>query len=149
MYPEVRQERTGWRCEQISQRHRQWGYNCPCVDLDFMVAEYNYGKPVALIEYKEKRAAPPSLDHPTYRALIALADGYIHGPIPCVIVFYCSEKWWFKILPLNQAAKDWCGHIEGETITEKRFVTGLYKLRKKTLSDEDIKAIEKLNDNVT
>ena len=114
-----------------------------------MVAEYNYGKPVALIEYKEKRAAPPSLDHPTYRALIALADGYIHGPIPCVIVFYCSEKWWFKILPLNQAAKDWCGHIEGETITEKRFVTGLYKLRKKTLSDEDIKAIEKLNDNVT
>ncbi len=35
----VRQERTGWRDEKISQRHREWGYNCPAVDLDFEVVD--------------------------------------------------------------------------------------------------------------
>lgn len=147
MYPEVREERTGWRCEQISRRHRQWGYNCPCVDLDFMVAEYNHGKPVALIEYKEKRAAPPSIGHPTYKALVALADGYKHGAIPCAIVFYCSEKWWFEILPLNEAAKVWCGEKTGIKLSEKRFVTGLYMLRKTVLTEQDKIAIDKLKDD--
>lgn len=31
------QERTGWRDEEISARHRIWGVNCPAVDLDFLM----------------------------------------------------------------------------------------------------------------
>jgi len=146
--PEVRQERTGWRCEAISRRHREWGYNCPCVDLDFMVAEYNYGKPVALIEYKEKHAGEPNIEHPTYKALIALADGYKHGAIPCAIVRYCTEKWWFEITPLNESAEKWCEGKQYIRIPEKRFVTGLYMLRKNILTIEDKKAIDKLNDSI-
>ncbi len=142
---EVREERTGWRCEEISRRHRTWGYNCPGVDLDFLIAEYNHGKPVALIEYKHKRAQTPIITHPTYQALIALADGYSGGSLPCLIVFYCPEAWTFKVKALNESAKKHFGHIEDEIITEQRFVRGLYLLRKKVLSDEDELAISKLN----
>ena len=48
----VRQERTNWRDQELSARHRTWGFNCPAVDLDFLMVEYNIGKPVGLIEYK-------------------------------------------------------------------------------------------------
>ncbi len=142
---EVRQERTGWRDAMISQRHRMWGYNCPAVDLDFLVAEYNYGKPVAIIEYKDKRAQQPDITHPTYKALVALADGYIGGPLPCLIATYCSERWWFRVSPLNEAARAHYGHLGDKVITEQRFVRGLYLLRKKSLDAEDEAAIAKLN----
>jgi len=141
--PEVRQERTGWRCEEISKRHREWGYNCPAVDLDFMVVEYNYGKPVALIEYKDKHAKLPSLDHPTIKALAALADGY-KKPLPFFIAIYCPEDWWFRVIPINEIAKK---IYKGKTeLTEKRFVKSLYLIRNIALSDQDVQAINKLKD---
>ena len=34
---EVRPERTGWRDEKLSQRHRMWGWDCPAVDIDFLL----------------------------------------------------------------------------------------------------------------
>jgi hypothetical protein len=148
MTKQVSKERTGWRCEKISRRHREWGYNCPAVDLDFMVAEYNYGKPVALIEYKDKQAQPANVDHPTYKALIDLADGYKGGSLPCLIAVYCSENWWFNVYPLNDAAKNFYSHVIGKTISEQRFVRSLYLLRKKVLTDEDELFISKLN-NIT
>jgi hypothetical protein len=151
----VRQERTGWRCQAISERHRHWGYNCPAVDLDFVVAEYNHGKPVALIEYKEKSARAPALSHPTYRTLCALADGYGDkaGGLPFMIVFYCPEDWWFRVIPVNQAAKDYLQGVGKEQnklfcdtpITEQWFVYLLYRLRAKVLTQADCDAIEKLN----
>jgi hypothetical protein len=48
----VRRERTEWRDLELSKRHREWGLNCPAVDIDFLMVEYYYGKPVALIDYK-------------------------------------------------------------------------------------------------
>ena len=149
MLPSVREERTGWRCEKISRRHRQWGYNCPAVDLDFVVAEYNHGKPVALIEYKERRAQPSDLSHPTYRALVELADGYRGGPIPCLIATYCSDLWWFVVTPLNHRAREHYAHIpDGQVLSEQRFVTSLYKLRKDILTKEDEQAIAALNNRL-
>jgi hypothetical protein len=145
---QVRQERTNWRCQEISHRHRMWGYNCPAVDLDFVVAEYNYGKPVALIEYKEKRASMPSFDHPTYKALSDLADNYSGGALPFMVVFYCSEDWWFKVLPVNPKAKQCCSEIAGQYITEERFVRGLYKLRNIKLTSEDNAIFKKLSDKL-
>ena len=138
----VSPERTGWRCQKISERHREWGYNCPAVDLDFMVAEYNHGLPVALVEYKDKHAQPPNLDHPTYKALSALADGYTK-PLPFLIAIYCPDEWWFRIIPVNDTAKDY--YKTSLNLTEQRFVKSLYLLREKTLSDEDLAAIDKLN----
>lgn len=141
----VRMERTNWRCQAISSRHRHWGYNCPAVDLDFMVAEYNHGVPVALIEYKERHAFPPDLSHATYRALSDLANNYRPRPLPFLIATYDPVDWWFIVTPVNDAAHQFFGHVAGQAITEQRFVTGLYKLRSKILTDSDRVAIAKLN----
>lgn len=141
----VRQERTGWRCDAISERHRAWGFNCPAVDLDFVMAEFNHGKPVALIEYKHRWAREPNIQHSTYRALRALADGYKDGPLPFVVVFYCPDDWWFRIIPVNEPATEHWKHCLGEKLTEQRFVKGLYLLRKQVLTQEDEAIIARLN----
>jgi hypothetical protein len=122
----VRQERTEWRDQAISARHRMWGFNCPCVDLDFLVAEYNVGKPVALIDYKHFLAKPPLLDHATYRALADLADGYKDTPLPFFIAFYWPDIWAFRLIPVNDCAKPLC---RGRVLCERDYVKGLYFLR--------------------
>lgn len=129
----VREERSGWRDQDISGRHRMWGFNCPCVDLDFLVVEYNLGKPVALIEYKHKGAKEPVLDHATYRALTILANGYKDKPLPFLISFYRKDIWAFKIIPVNEEAKKW--FKQNEVLTERDFVTRLYKMRNIVLED--------------
>lgn len=130
---EVRKERTGWRDERISRRHRDWGFNCPAVDLDFVMAEYNIGKPVGLIEYKFYKAQMPNLLHPTYRALADLADGYKDDGLPFLVVFYWPDIWAFRIHPVNACAK---GHFyEGEMLTERQFVYRLYRLRSLVLTE--------------
>lgn len=144
----VRQERTGWRCAAISARHREWGYNCPAVDLDFVVAEYNHGKPVALIEYKERQARQPDIEHPTYRALAALANGYVDGPLPFLVAFYDATDWWFRITPVNDRAKEYYKHCLDQALTEQRFVRSLYLLRKRELDAQDLRAIARLNDRL-
>lgn len=132
--PIVRPERTHWRDQRISLRHRDWGYNCPAVDLDFLVAEYNVGKPVALAEYKHFRARVPSLLHPTYRALTALADGYTDKPLPFFVAFYWPDIWAFKITPVNDVAKE--HFANDERLSEYEFVRRLYRLRRLVLTQE-------------
>jgi len=146
---QVKKERTGWRDKELSERHRDWGYNCPTVDLDFVVVEYNHGKPVAIVEYKHYKALRQNLDHPTYRALCALANGYKEGPLPCLIARYWPDCWAFKITPLNHAAQAHYKHLkDNEILTECRFVRSLYLLRKDVLSKEDESDIKKLNNEI-
>lgn len=142
---EWRTERTGWRDQELSERHGCWGFNCPAVDLDFVMMEYNYGKPSALVEYKHKNAQEPKLNHATYRALTALADGYNLGPLPCFIAFYDPSDWRFRVIPLNEAASAHYAHCANNWISEKRFVKSLHLLRKSTLCQSDIEAIGQLN----
>lgn len=122
--PQVRVERTGWRDAALSARHRLWGFNCPAVDLDFLMVEYNIGKPVGLVEYKHHRAWEPDLRHPTYRALTELAN--IAG-LPFLLAFYWPDIWAFRVTPVNQAAQ--AQFTENETLTERQFVTRLYRMR--------------------
>lgn len=107
----VRLERTGWRCQDISQRHRLWGWNCPGVDLDFVMAEYNHGLPVAIVEYKANGAFIPDFNHATYRALRALADRYRDDPLPFLVAFYDPTAWWFRVMPVNQRAMQHYGAL--------------------------------------
>ncbi len=117
-------ERTGWRDEEISLRHREWGYNCPAVDLDFLVVEYNLGEPVALVEYKHERAQPPNYRHPTYRAIHKLAD---MAGIPFMVVFYRREPWRFYVIPINERATSF--YRRELSLSEVRYVRSLYVLR--------------------
>jgi len=137
----VSPERSGWRDESISQRHRAWGFNCPCVDMDFLVVEYNCGKPVALIEYKLHSARPVDPRHPTYTALRYLADKHSDGALPFMIARYWPDIWAMRVLPMNDAAAQW--FAPRETVSELEFVKRLYEMRRLTL---DRNVISTLND---
>lgn len=119
---DVRSERLGWRDERISRRHREWGYDCPAANLDFVVIEYSLGRPVALVEYKHHNAAEPDMDSPTNRAMRELA-----GVLPYFVAHYWPDSWAFRLWPGNAAAREHCE--DGQAFTERAFVTLLYRLR--------------------
>lgn len=127
----VRQERSGWRDESLSRRHREWGFNCPAVDLDFLMVEYNLGKPVGLVEYKHHQARMPSLNHATYRALSELATV---ANLPFVIAFYWPSSWAFRVYPVNNLSQQ--HFTDPEDFTERDFVRRLYKLRRLKLTEQ-------------
>jgi hypothetical protein len=127
----TRLERTNWRDQSISARHRQWGFNCPAVDLDFLVVEYNIGKPVGLIEYKHHRAVMPNFNHATYRALSAMADV---AKLPFLVAFYWPDIWAFKVFPVNRFAAE--VFSPNEVLTERDYVSKLYTMRRRVLAKE-------------
>lgn len=133
MERDVRKDRTGWRDESISLRHREWGFNCPAVDLDFLVVEYNFGKPVALIEYKHYKYDRQNLNtnHATYRALLALADAAV---LPFAVAVYWPDTWAFCIKPVNDLAMKWFS--TWEPLTEREYVERLYAMRSMIITKE-------------
>ncbi len=120
----VRAERTGWRDQELSLRHRAWGWDCPAVDIDFLMVEYDKGEPVAVVEYKHENAPPQSPSHPSYRALVKLAD---RAGLPMLFVRYAADFSWFRVTPLNDCAM---AILPARlTMTEQEWVTLLYRLR--------------------
>lgn len=130
-------ERTGWRDRDLSARHRRWGFNCPAVDLDFLMVEYNLGEPAAIVEYKHHRAAMPDFRHPTYRAIQNLADR--QPPLPFMVAFYWPGAWAFEIHPLNDQAMSLYGPESCE-LTEREFVTSLYRARSWVVEESVLRA---------
>lgn len=124
MLPEVRQERSGWRDLRLSKRHRNWGWDCPAVDLDFLFLEYDRGKAVALVEYKNEHAEIQYSAHPTYQALIDLGN---RADIPVFANRYSDDFSLFVITSLNQNAKKLLP--ERTNMTEEEWVRFLYKIR--------------------
>lgn len=121
---EVRGERTGWRDEAISLRHRLYGWDAPFVDLDFPGIEYDRAEVVVLVEYKAKGAQIPNLQHPTYRAMAKLAD---NSKIPFLVVFYDPQTWMYFVMPANRYAKT---HFTSPVmLTERSYVEFLYRVR--------------------
>lgn len=93
-------ERSGWRDQAISERHRMWGVHCTAVDLDLVLVEYHLARPVALVEYKHYRAKfEPG--HANYRALRDLAD---RAGLPFVVAFYWPDTWSIRVHPMNDPA---------------------------------------------
>ena len=122
--PEVRKERTGWRDDSLSERHRLWGWDTPAVDLDFLFLEYDRGKAVALVEYKHEMAPPQIAAHPTYQAMRDLAD---RAGIPFFACRYKGDFSSFLVVPLNDISKRRLP--ERMTMTECGWVSFLYKIR--------------------
>lgn len=129
--PEVKQERSGWRDLQLSQRHRRWGWDCPAVDLDFLFLEYDKGKAVALVEYKHERAPDQYATHPTYQAMIDLGD---RASVPVFACRYTGDFTQWNVVPLNPTAKN---ILLGRTrMSEREWVTFLYKIRGYNVPEE-------------
>lgn len=123
--PEVKRERTGWRDEALSQRHRTWGWDCPAVDLDFLFLEYDRGKASAIVEYKNEHAAPQYASHPSYQAMIDLGN---KAGIPVIACRYADDFKWWRVTPLNGIAKKFTPSGTTE-LDEKGWVKLLYKIR--------------------
>ena len=130
---QVAPERTGWRDEGISRRHRKWGVGCPAVDIDFLLVEYGWAGPAALVEYKNERAQRLVYSNRSYRALGIVASG------ACIPFFECRYKSDFtsyEVTPLNGIAKNvWLPDGPAE-MSEKQYVTFLYKMRSKPLPSD-------------
>lgn len=120
----VRDERTGWRDSRLSARHRQWGWDCPALDLDFLLLEYDRGKAVALVEYKHENAKEQYASHPTYQALIDLGN---RANLPVFAVRYADDFAWMRVVPLNDYAAKWVS--ERIEMTEQEWVALLYRIR--------------------
>ena len=121
---EVRPERTGWRDEALSQRHRRWGWDCPAVDLDFLFLEYDRGEPSAIVEYKHENAPTQYASHPSYRALIVLGT---RAEIPVFAVRYSDDFVTWRVVPLNDLARSFVpSRVE---LTEVEWITLLYRIR--------------------
>jgi hypothetical protein len=121
----VREERTGWRDQDLSGRHRSWGWDCPAIDIDFLVVEYNYCIPIAIIEYKHENAMEIDPAHPSYRALKELAD---RASLPLFVVRYNLAENQFTPAALNSIARD--VFPNNYVMREKEYVRFLYALRK-------------------
>ena len=111
------------------------------------MCEYNHAIPVAIVEYKERHAALPNFNHPTYLAVKELADGY-RNPLPFLVAIYNTEDASFRVLPVNLRARDHYAHCLNKILSEQRFVRSLYLLRKKALNQQDEIRIGQLNDLV-
>ena len=135
--PEVRPERTGWRDEGISRRHREWGSGCPALDIDFLLIEYDNGVPKALVEYKNEHAQPQYSSHPSYQALIQLGNS---SRIPVFACRYASDFSWWRVVPLNEYARF---YVPDRTeMDELGWVSLLYKIREKQVPDDVVRNIQ-------
>lgn len=120
----VTQERTGWRDRRISERHRKWGFDCPALDIDFLMLEYDRGKAAALVEFKHEKAATVHFGHPSMRALKGLADA---AAIPFFLVRYADDFSLYHVTPGNAAA---CALVpEPTSLNEPDWIRLLYRCR--------------------
>lgn len=123
----VREERSGWRDEALSRRHREWGFDCPAVDIDFLAVEYDAGLPVALAEYKAA-GTPVDLKSPSMRAVATLAN---MSGIPFFLAWYSVDGWWFDVQPMTRLAGRYVS--ARRVFSEAEWVGLLYTLRKRQI----------------
>ena len=134
------EERTGWRDEALSKRHREWGCDCPAVDIDFLLIEYDHAEPKALVEYKNQHAAPITVSKNA--SLIAMAKVATRANIPAFIVRYADDFSWWKVCALNQIASNFLPETEEPPMMDEiGWVTLLYKVRNRKIPQSVIDRI--------
>jgi len=134
-------ERTNWRDERLSRRHREWGDINRMTDIDFLVIEYlDDGYPVAIIEYKNENCKPIPTNNYNLKALIRLGD---RANLPFFVVRYDSLLTWFIVMPANNKAKSIFN--QRKKLTEIEYVEFIHNIRGINC---DSKLIKWLTDNI-
>lgn len=119
-------ERTGWRDEALSLRHREYGQNLPAVDIDFMLIEYDHEEPKALVEYKNEHTPPINVSKsPSIIAMAKLANS---ASIPAFLVRYADDFSWWRVLGLNDHAASYLT-TNPQLMDEVEWVSILYAVR--------------------
>jgi len=145
-YSETRKERTNWRDQELSNRHRQWGFNCPAIDIDFLMVEYNSGSPVALIDYKRYTGTINNVNPKSFNAITVIAN---NSYIPFFVVYYWDKIWAFRVEPVNDIAKKAIERESNKTdFSEREFVTFLYRLRNININPQEQNILSKLNNDM-
>lgn len=130
MHNDVTPERTNWRDQEISLRHRQWGCDLSLTDIDFLGLEYhkryNLIKPAAIVEYK-KLQPPEKLPYSMqYKALATLCST---ANIPFFVNYYEETFNRFVVFAGNAWAKKYFNGLLRQTMSEEDYVKLLYKVR--------------------
>ncbi len=133
----VAQERTGWRDEEISRRHRKWGVGCTATDIDFLLIEYEHNCPKAIIEYKHEFAPPQYASNAQYQTLINLGN---MAKILIIACRYSDDFSHYKVVALNEYAKKFIP--ERADFDEIGWVSLLYKIRGHEVTPEFLKSME-------
>jgi hypothetical protein len=137
----VRAERTGWRDWRISLRHKCWGFDCPAVDIDFPMIEYDRGRCMAFVEYKHECSAMLSKEeiekNRSFQAMTHLGN---QAQVPVLLVKYANDFSWFRVFPLNYVAKFFIPKCA--EMGEREYVELLYKMRHSTAPRETLDSIE-------
>lgn len=123
--PPVKEERTFHRDMKLSQRHRDWGFDVPAVDIDFL--EYDNGKAVALVEYKRVQDLAKCNPNPNTANMQALIDLGNRALVPVFCVFYTYKLKWYRVFPINELAKN--QSPPNDIIPEQKYVDFLYWIR--------------------
>lgn len=155
----VSEEKSGWRDERISRRHREWGVDCPMVDIDkiysdsncpmgynaFICLEYDRGQPKAIVEFKHEWAKNEfeaiinsNRLHPNYRSSKILTD---NSRIPYLIVLYADDLTWYRVHPMNDYARNYVKKTV--KMSELEFVTLQYDIRGRTIPEEILEKLKK------
>ena len=139
------QERTNWRDDWPSIKHRAWGISIPVADFDcilsdsgsivdetFRTIEFDYEEPFAIIEYKEQNANV-RLNSYSIKIQKVIAD---KCNIPFFISIYFKETACFYIIPMNKVAKEKNEWLSVPRLcSEYTYVKLLYWLRNKSVPD--------------
>lgn len=140
---------------ELSDRHREWGDDCPMVDLDYLLVEYNHGTAVAIVDYKFHLADLERTNRKTNSTLSGLYDA-TGRQLPFFIARYWPDIWAFRLKAVNSSATEWLDGVLAELapalrgtewvdLTERQYVYLLYRLRKDVLSLGDQRYLAKLN----
>lgn len=140
---EVRQERTGWRDKKLDELLKTNHIEQP---NSFLVTEYNYGKSVAMIEYKHI-----SESHEINPVLLNYCNGRLNQEYYFIVLFDYekkNEKYkmnYFCIYPGNSNAVHFIEKYYKITVpclNEQEYIKFLYQIRNNVSSPYYQKAME-------
>jgi len=118
----------------LSERHRLWGFNVPCLDLDFLLTEFSTCQAVALVDYKYAesivRQVPDTAGIRTLRNLAHRAN------LPAWVAFYRPESWTIQVWCLNDQARAIFGDDWFIPLDEVDYVETLYGMRGLPMPEE-------------
>jgi hypothetical protein len=125
--------------DSISDRHRQYGRDCPVTNIDCLMYEYDHCEPIALLDFKAKHPTPHDRTSFNARAIANLAN---RAGIPFYLAYYSNARWSFILDPVNEIAADLLikHHETAVQMSEVRFVRFLYALRRNGELPPDIAA---------
>lgn len=128
----VKPERTHWRDLRLNDLHREWGWDCPMVDIDFLVLEYTHCRTVAIVEYKHEKW---QVADPTHSASFVTITNLANiAKLPFFLVRYSDDMAIWVVRPLNNYALQ---HVPSQQVmTQAQYVALLYKLRDQELPAE-------------